>query len=325
VSADENPLVTSPGARRIGSRAATLTGFGAVLLWSLLALFTTGAGPVPPLLLNALCFGIGGLVGLLWMRASGQGLASLRQVRWPVWLTGIAGLFGYHFCYFTALQLAPPAEASLICYLWPLFIVLFSGLLPGERLHWPHVAGALVAFAGAGLIVARPLLENGSGGVLDGGLAGYAAAFACALIWSGYSVTSRRFGSVPTSAVTVYCLATAVLSVLAHLAFEDTVWPGGALAWASVILLGLGPVGLAFYVWDVGVKQGNIQILGALSYAAPLISTLVLIAAGKAAASADLVVAAVLVTGGALLAALPSWRSARTQARATSRSISSLR
>ena len=279
---------------------ATLIGFSAILLWSLLALFTIGSAPVPPLLLNALCFGIGGTLGLVWMLAGG-GLARLKGVGWKVYAFGTAGLFGYHFLYFTAFRLAPTAETGLIAYLWPLFIVLFSGLLPGERLTLRHVLGALTAFAGAALIVLR-------GGVaLDGAAApGLALAFLCALTWAAYSVLSRGLGRVPTESVTVFCLATALLSALAHLALEPTVWPANALGWASVVALGLGPVGLAFFTWDIGVKRGDIQLLGVASYAAPLLSTVVLVVTGIAAPSLAILIAAVLIAGGAALAASAS-------------------
>lgn len=279
---------------------ATLIGFSAILLWSLLALFTIGSAPVPPLLLNALCFGIGGTLGLVWVLAGG-GLARLKGVGWKVYAFGTAGLFGYHFLYFTAFRLAPTAETGLIAYLWPLFIVLFSGLLPGERLTWRHVLGALVAFAGAALIVLR-------GGVaLDGAAApGLALAFLCALTWAAYSVLSRGLGRVPTESVTVFCLATALLSALAHLALEPTVWPANALGWASVVALGLGPVGLAFFTWDIGVKRGDIQLLGVASYAAPLLSTMVLVVTGIATPSLAILIAAVLIAGGAALAASAS-------------------
>ncbi len=62
-------------------------------------------------------------------------------------------------------------------------------------------------------------------------------------------------------------------------------------------------MGLAFFLWDVGVKRGDIQMLGVASYAAPLLSTLLLIATGFAAASLSLVLAAGLIAGGALVAA----------------------
>jgi drug/metabolite transporter (DMT)-like permease len=287
---------------------ATAIGFTAILMWALLALLAIGSAPVPPFLLNALCFGIGGGLALIWV-AAGPGLGVLRGVSWKVYAFGTIGLFGYHALYFTAFRIAPAAETGLIAYLWPLFIVLFSGLLPGERLGLLHVIGALVAFAGAALIV---LSRGDTAAELP--VAGLVLAFLCALAWAAYSVLSRRLGAVPTETVTVYCLATAVLSVVAHLAFEQTVWPASNWGWLSVLALGLGPVGAAFFTWDVGMKKGDIQLLGVASYAAPLLSTLALIAGGRATATPMLLVAAVLITGGAALAARASMKPVRPAA-----------
>lgn len=283
---------------------ATTIGFVAVLLWSLLALFTVGSAPVPALLLNTICFSIGGTLGLIWTWANG-GLGQLRTVRWTTYLFGTIGLFGYHALYFSALRMAPAAEAGLIAYLWPLLIVLFSGLLPGEHLRAGHLIGACLGFAGAAVIIAG----GGGAGFQASHLPGYGLALLCALTWSGYSVMSRRLGDTPTSSVAVFCIFTAIASGGLHLAIEETVWPDTAFGWASIAALGLGPVGLAFYVWDIGVKQGDIQILGTASYAAPLLSTVVLVVAGIAAPSWGLAIAAVLVTGGAAIAARASLKS----------------
>ncbi len=285
--------MTSPSRRR-----ATLIGLSAVLMWSLLGLFAAGSGAVPPFLLNALCFGLSGLAACLWLAASGRGSSALRQPA-SVWLLGTFGLFGFHALYFTAIRNAPPVEANLINYLWPLLIVLFSGLLPGERLARHHIAGVVLGFAGAAILMTR-----GGGFSLSGEHAlGYGAAIASALTWSSYSVLSRRLPEVPTEAVAGFCLATAVLSLVCHLAFEETVLPQGAFQWSMIGLLAALPVGLAFFVWDHGVKHGDIQVLGASAYAAPVLSTLVLIAAGYGEVTTAVVAACALVTGGALLAA----------------------
>jgi drug/metabolite transporter (DMT)-like permease len=139
---------------------------------------------------------------------------------------------------------------------------------------------------------------------LSGGLKlGHILAVPCAIIWSGYSILARRFGSVPTDVVAGFCLASAALSLIAHLLFEQTVWPLGAPEWLAVAGLGLLPLGLAFYTWDFGLKHGDIMVLGALSYAAPLLSTLVLIAFGFTAFHWSIVVACALITGGAVVAA----------------------
>jgi len=216
----------------------------------------------------------------------------------PVWILGVGGLFGYHFFYFLALRNAPAVEAGLIAYLWPLLIVVFSALLPGERLRWFHLAGALLGLGGSAL-----LITGGEAVSFKSEFAlGYGAAATCALTWATYSVVSRRFGHVPTDTVGWFCGAAAVLGLIAHLVFEDTVWPTDAGQWLAVLALGLGPVGLAFFVWDYGVKRGNIQSLGVFSYAAPLISTLLLIAFGAADLSWAVAIACAAIVGGALLA-----------------------
>lgn len=273
---------------------ATLAGFGAVVLWAALALFTDLAGPIPPLQLLGMAFGIGGILGLIagWRR---RGWRAWRQP-WPVWALGVGGLFGYHLLYVLALRAAPPVQASLIAYLWPLLIVLLAAVGSGLRAH--HLIGALIGFAGAALIV-----TGGRGLDLSGDFAlGYAIALVAAFVWAGYSVLSSRFASVPTDAVTGFCLATSALSFGAHLLLEESVRPTG-IEWLAVLGLGAGPVGLAFFLWDIGMKRGDLPVLGAASYGAPLLSTLVLIAAGRAEATWVVGIACLLITGGATLAA----------------------
>ena len=292
----------------MNSHSATLIGAGAILMWSLLAWLTAASGAVPPFQLAAMTFAVGTLVGFAWI-ALGRRWRELRQP-WPVWALGIAGLFGYHALYFTALRNAPPVEAGLIAYLWPLLIVVFSALLPGERLRWFHVAGALLGLAGTALIV----LKGGGMAFEPAYLLGYAGAFGCALTWAAYSILSRRFKATPTAVVAGFCLATAVLSAAAHVAFETTVWPATLSQWLAVAALGLLPVGAAFYVWDHGMKHGDIQLLGAASYLAPLLSTLMLIVAGHAEPTARLGLAALLITGGAVLASKDLLRLRRASA-----------
>ena len=276
----------------------TLIGFSAILMWATLALLTKLSGSVPPFQLTAMSFTIAFFIGAaLWYQKGGNFLHHLELPK-QVWINGVAGLFGYHFFYFIALKNAPAIEASLIAYLWPLLIVLFSTLLPNEKLRWFHLTGAIVGFVGAGLLVTKgkSLMFNPQYSL------GYLSALVCALTWSTYSVLSRRFGSVPTEAVGGFCGVTAILAWLCHRLFEQTVWPVNG-EWIAVICLGLGPIGLAFFTWDYGVKQGNIKVLGALSYAAPLLSTILLIAFGLAEASWVIGLACLLIIGGAILAA----------------------
>jgi drug/metabolite transporter (DMT)-like permease len=281
------------------TRTATAIGLIAILLWSMLALLTAATGTIPPFQLNAMTFLVGGLVGVVSWIVRPQGLKALRQ-KPVVWALGIGGLFGYHALYFAALRWAPPAESGLINYLWPLLIVLFSSLLPGERLRRAHIVGALLGFAGVVVLIAG----RGAFDARAEYMPGYLCAFVAAFVWAGYSVLSRRFGQVPTDAVAGFCLATSFLSLICHLAFETTVWPETTTQWLALLGLGLGPVGAAFYVWDIGMKRGDIRFLGVASYATPVLSTLLLVVAGYAEPTLTLALACGLIVAGALVATL---------------------
>jgi drug/metabolite transporter (DMT)-like permease len=304
--AGTSPAVTEHLPDYMSPPAATLIGLTAILMWSLLTVLTVATGKIPAFQLAAITFAIGALVGSLSWIGRPQAFAALRQ-RPAAWMVGVGGLFGYHALYFLALRFAPPAEAGLLNYLWPLLIVLFSSLLPGERLAPHHVVGALFGLAGTVLLFAGSRGHHFAPGQLPGLLASFVAAF----VWATYSVMSRRLKAVPTDAVAGFCLATALLAALVHALVEVTVWPDTQTQWLSIIALGVAPVGAAFYAWDIGMKRGDIRVLGAASYATPLLSTAFLVLAGFAEPSANLALAAVLIAGGGLIAAKDMLRGRR--------------
>lgn len=258
-------------------RRATLAGFAAVLLWSSLAVLTTATGSIPPFQLLAMGFGIAGVAGVaLLLRPGGPGVAALRQP-WAAGVLGVGALFGYHALYFVALKRAPAVEANLINYLWPLLIVVFAAAIGGTRVRPGQWLGTFLGLAAAVLLVTRLRSLQ----IDPAHVPGYAAALGAAVIWALYSVLNRRFESVPSAAMAGSCLAVGLLGGLAHLALETTVAPTG-WQWLLIIALGLGPTGIAFWLWDIGTKRGDIAVLGTLSYAAPLLSTGLLIAFGRA-------------------------------------------
>jgi drug/metabolite transporter (DMT)-like permease len=288
-------------------RTATLIGLTSILMFSLLAALTVATGKIPAFQLAAMTFAIGALAGFLTWIGRPDAASALRQP--PIaWMVGVGGLFGYHALYFFALRFAPPAEAGLLNYLWPLLIVLFSSLLPGERLAPHHIVGALLGFIGTVLLFAG----NGSGGFAPSQIPGLAAALVAAFVWATYSVLSRRLKSVPTDAVAGFCLATALLAAAVHWMLEVTIWPETMAQWLAIMALGVGPVGAAFYAWDIGMKRGDIRVLGAASYATPVLSTAFLIIAGFAKPSPSLAIAAVLIAGGGLIAAKDMLRGKRS-------------
>jgi drug/metabolite transporter (DMT)-like permease len=279
------------------SKSATLLGAGAILLWATLASLTAATGVIPPFETTAIVFAIGGAT--VATTALLRGRATLLRPTPASFALGLYGFFGYHALYFAALKLAPPAEASLITSLWALLTVLFSSLLPGHSLRAGHIAGALLGLAAATMLIWDKL---GAGGDAASHRLGFALAFCCAFVWSSYSVASRLLAAVPSESIAAPCLATSVLAFACTAAFERWVTPPDTGSWLALAGLGIGPLGGAFMLWDIGMKKGNVPLLGVLSYAALILSTALLVALGLAQATWSLAIACALMVAAAVIA-----------------------
>jgi len=272
-------------------RRAVACALGAIALWGSLAALGLRLRHVPPFLLVGAALLLGGLVGV-------RGL-SLRTARPGLLLLGVYGLFAYHFCLFLGLRLAPPVEANLVNYLWPLLIVVLSPLfVPGTRLGVRHVAGALLGFAGAALLV--------TGGRLGftGNPLGYGLALAAAIIWSTYSLLTKRVGSFPTSTISTFCLVSGALALACHAALEPRhAFTAAEAPW--LLAMGLGPMGAAFYLWDRALKDGDPRVVGTLAYLTPLLSTTLIAALGEGSVGPTSALAGAMIVGGAVVGTAP--------------------
>ncbi len=244
--------------------------------------------------LTATSFAVSALLGVAWLAGRGR-LIELRQP--PLaWLHGVGGLFGFHALYFASLAHAPPATANLINYTWPLLLVLLSAAMLRMRLTWRHLLGTALAVSGCAALL------SGGAAFPAGAMVGYGLAAASAVVWALYSVLARRFTQVPSGAVVGFCGVTAMLAAALHGLTGTWVMPG-LLAWVAMIAMGIGPVGVAFALWDIGMKRGDPRLLGTFAFATPVLSTLLLTAAGLAPFTAITVLASMLVAVGGYVAA----------------------
>lgn len=262
----------------------------AILLWSSLATLGTYTQRLPPFLVTAIALAIGGLLGV-------RHIAHWR-VPPKTLLTGLAGIFGYHCLLFTAFRTAPALEANLLNYLWPLLIVLLSPVFKLGTLRWQHIAASLLGFTGAALIVTKGQLH-----LPDTLPSGYLFAMAAALTWACYSLQTRRLPSFHNAAVGGFCLGSALLAAACHLWFEPRIVPDTG-EWLALVAMGIGPLGLSFFCWNVAMKHADPRQVGALSYLTPLLSTMLLTLSGLGSMNGTSWAAAALILGGAILGSL---------------------
>ncbi|RKR28362.1 EamA-like transporter family protein [Acidovorax sp. 93] len=270
---------------------ANLYALGAIALWASLASLGVSLTHIPPFLLTGIALIIGSVPAWPFvLRDPSQWRIPLRTLA-----LGVYGLFAYHFLLFIALRHAPPVEANLVNYLWPLFIVVLSPVvLPVVALRLPHVLAALLGFAGAAIAIA-------GGRELSGTLAwGYLPALAAAFIWATYSLMTKRVAAFPTTAIGLFGLVSGVLSLLCHVVLE----PAVALQprdWALLAVLGLGPLGASFFMWDKALKLGDARHIGILSYITPLASTALLIVVSGRSFSWSIALATVMIISAAVM------------------------
>ena len=277
---------------------STLYALAAVALWASLATLGVALRQMPPLLLTGLALMVGSVPCWPWMLRQ----CALWRLPWSTWLLGAGTLFGYHFALFMALRWAPPVEVNLINYLWPLLIVLLAPVyLPGVRWSMAKLLAGLMGFAGAGVAILGGATTEVTVGA---SWPGYALAALAAVLWSNYSLQSKRLSllgrAFPTVAIGAFGLVAGALSVIGHVVLEPTfaLTKNDALL---VMLIGLGPLGLAFLLWDQALKLGDAQWVGLLSYLTPLGSTLLLMLfTGRAWQPSVLLSAALIIGAGAL-------------------------
>jgi drug/metabolite transporter (DMT)-like permease len=269
-----------------------LLALAAVVLWASLATLGVDLSRVPPFLLTGL--------GLLIGSAIALPLSRFRLEQWRVpratLALGVTGLFGFHFLLFLALRYAPPVEANLVNYLWPLGMVVLAPLyLPSVRFRWAYVPAGLLGFAGAAVAI----LGHSGGGAFHGGFQiGYLFAMASAFIWASYSLLTKRLPHFPTAAVGGFAAIAGMLSLACHFALE----PPAALSlhdWVLIALLGLGPLGGAFFLWDAALKAGDPRRIGLLAFLTPLLSTALLMLSNHQPVNLGLVAASAMIVGAA--------------------------
>jgi drug/metabolite transporter (DMT)-like permease len=282
----------------MNQKRAFALGIVTILCWGSLATFGNLLLHLPPFYTLGVTFLIGSVPGLFNFRKMFPPFSVL------IW--GVAGYFGYHFFLFYAFRFAPAIEANLINYLWPVFMVLFTPIaFKQQKLKSYHILGGILSILGCLVLVSGQIEKMQSESIK-----GYLLALAAAVTWPVYSIVKKKLPPTEVWAIASFCLFSGMLCLLTHYLIEPRV----VLQTRDALLLitmGLGPFGLAFYCWDLALREGDSRALGALAYLTPVLSTLGLILLTGQNLSKTTFTAMVLIIGGAsvgLLDFLPSKR-----------------
>lgn len=278
------------------AKTATLIGGSAVLVWSTAASFAVLGTALPPMLFIGGAFASGFFAFLGARVVRGLPVLGMLAVPLPVLLLLVVGFLGHNGLYVTALRYAPAAQVNLISYLWPLLMVAilaFSGVATPTR---RQLLGSLLGFAGLAWF-----MSPGSG---DGSMFGYLLAFSAACCFAAYSALRARLAGGPADSAGAACGVAALLALSLHLVFgSGTAVEIDAKAIFAMILIGVGPMGLANLLWDHGVRYGDGRVLSTLAYLTPVLSTLLLVGLGLAALTSQVLIGGALILGGIALSA----------------------
>lgn len=263
-----------------------ILGIITILCWGSLATFGNLLLHLPPFYVLGVVFIIGALPALFRYREMFP--------HWKILTWGVLGYFGYHFFLFYAFRFAPAIEANLINYLWPVIMVLLTPVVfPENKLRNYHFVGATLSVIGSVFLVA------GKGASLRmENFIGYGLAFLAAVTWPVYSIGKKKLPPTSVWAIGSFCLISGIFCLVTHYFIEPRVvlqWPD---AW-KLLVMGIGPFGIAFYCWDVALRWGDSRVMGALAYLTPVLSTLGLVFFAGQELSSTTFIAMVLIIGGA--------------------------
>ena len=281
--------------RKSSSAKHTYLGIGALFIWAVEPLLVSEIKTLPIFELLTIVFMSSFSVTAIKLTISRKWSTVKNHYPW-IWIAGLVGVCGGDFAYIYGAQFAPIAHVDLIDYLWPCVAVVFTGFLPNERFSWQKIIGSSIALFGIYILVAG---DGGLDNISYEFAVGYLLAFGGAIVWGCYSVFSRYYASLPIEMVGLYCGIGAMISLVLHLSMETFVMPSSH-EWMMAIITGATGGGIAYQLWDAGVKRGDIYLLSSLTYVGRLIGMILLVCFGKEALTQNLVLACLTTSLGIL-------------------------
>lgn len=264
---------------------------GAVVLWASWPALAIVAHPAPPFLV----LGLAALVGFAFSYSAAarkKQTNTFFSVRLGTMIFVAIGLMGNNALYLAAISRIGPAEANIVHYLWPVFLVVLTSAIHRHAPSLFQIIGIALGFCGVAIALS-PQMGNG----LD--LVGLLLGVSGALTFAIYSV-GRSFARVETNVVGPSLALAGVGALIAHFTFEPLYWPTFS-QWAAIILMGIGPFTLANILWDKATREGPAATISSLAFLTPLVAITLLAIFGLGVITVATAVGAIFAISGAVL------------------------
>jgi len=276
--------------KNIPSIKATIIGQVALITWALSA---SGASFLKNLPSFQVLLGIflGGFVASSVTNTVNNNWRNLFSRPKYLVLAGIFCIIPNDILYIFAFKYAPAIQVDLIVCMWPMLVIILAAVFLRKEIGVVHVIACLVAFCGCYIVLSSGMKVDQFQSEY---VFGYICAFISALLWSIYSIISKKYAKPTPEVFALYCFVGVVFSAIMHFTFETTVIPS---MWELLVLLAMGTTthSLAYYAWDFAVKKGHFNLLIIMPYGNTILSVLALAVFGLAELNENILIATAMI------------------------------
>ena len=251
-----------------------------------------------------------GLTGMLFLllvmvlRKRGMNRTAVRKKLGLLCLSGAA--IGVNWILlFEAYNYTSVATATLCYYLAPMFVILASPLVVGERLTAKKLICVLTALLG--MVFVSGVLESGGG---SSDLRGVLLGLGAAVLYASVVLMNKQLGDVPAYDRTIVQLGSSAAVLLPYVLLTENL---GTLSFtpgtiALLLVVGVVHTGIAYALYFGSLMQLKAQTAAILSYIDPVVAVLLSALVLREHMSLLSGLGAILVLGAAVVSELPSRR-----------------
>ncbi len=257
---------------KINQRKAYLYALIAVLFWSTMSSafkLTLSVLPFDVMLFWSSLFGFMGLV--IYNQSSSQRVKLKSITRGDLKRSALMGFFNpflYYLVLFKAYDLLEAQLAGTLNYLWPIALVLLSGIILKQRIRPVHYLALIISFLGLMIISTKGKLSLGEmahplGVILAAG---------SALIWAFYWILNMKDEREETGKIAMNLLF-GILYLAIYLTFTHTrLFIANLWGIVGCVYIGLFEMSLTFVIWLKALNTSeNTAKVSNLIYLSPFI------------------------------------------------------